>query len=70
MEGQYNQLSANQNGQDQEYSRHINFWIKHSKFKTEKQIRENILKDTDNYLTPQDMKRFGMVDHIIKSKKK
>ncbi len=68
-EGQYNQLAASQIGEEKEYKRHLQFWMKHSKYKTEKSVIENIFCETDNYMTAEEAKKHGIIDHIVRSKK-
>lgn len=69
-EGQYNQLAASQIGEEKEYQRHLHFWMKHSKWKTEKAVVENIFRETDNYLTAEEAKKHGIIDHVVRKTKK
>jgi len=43
----------------------IQFWIKYSSLKTEKQVRGKILNHVDNYITAKEAINFGIADYII-----
>jgi ATP-dependent Clp protease protease subunit len=66
--GSYKDLVAARKGQDIETKKIIRHFIHHSKFKTEKEILKYVLLDQDNYLSPAEMKKYGLCDKILKSK--
>lgn len=63
-EGNYNDICATMKGLKDEQRRVLNFWKKHSKYKTDKDIRENLLKGTDIWLTPAEAVEHGIIDGI------
>jgi ATP-dependent Clp protease protease subunit len=65
--GNYPDLIAERKGHDLEYSRGMKHFLKHSKYNTETEILKNILKEQNNYLSPQQLKKHGLCDYIFKS---
>ena len=63
--GNYSQLVAEQKGLELEQQRHISFWTEHSKFTTEKEVIDNLLKGQDINLSPREALSFGIVDQIL-----
>ena len=64
--GNYSELVASRKAEDIEYQKDLDHLIRHSKYTTEAQITTNLLKETDNWLTPQEMKFHGLCDEITK----
>lgn len=67
--GNYTDLVAGRKYEDLEMQRHINMFIECSKYKTEKEIRQYLLKNTDNYLTPKEMIKHGLCEGIFEPNK-
>lgn len=68
--GNYPQLIASRKGHELEYYRGIKHLVQHSKYITEIQVREHLLKDQDNWLSPKDMKKHGLLEKIFKIRKR
>lgn len=68
--GNYYDLVAARKWQDMEAKKSINHYLKHSKYRTQKDIEKHILHKTDHWLTPQEMKRHGLCDAILKGRPK
>jgi ATP-dependent Clp endopeptidase proteolytic subunit ClpP len=66
MSGTYLDFKASQRSCDIEYDRCIEHLKKVSKYKTEKRIRQHLLKDQDYFLTASEMVEHGLCDEIIK----
>jgi ATP-dependent Clp protease protease subunit len=65
--GNYSELVASRKAEDMEYQKDLNHLLKHSRYTTQTQITANLLKETDNWLTPTEMKYHGLCDEIIES---
>jgi ATP-dependent protease ClpP protease subunit len=65
--GNYPELLAERKSWELEYKRGMEHLIRHSKYNTEKEIREYLLKDQDNWLSPKEMKKHELTDRIFKS---
>lgn len=68
--GNFPDLLAARKEQDLEYQRGIKHLIRNSKYKTEKQVRDHLLKDQNHWLSAVEMKDHGLVDSIFKNKKR
>jgi ATP-dependent Clp protease protease subunit len=64
--GSYPELLASRKGHELEYYRGMRHLIQHSKYTTETQVKEYLLKDQDTWLSPKQMKACGLVDTIFK----
>jgi len=62
--GNYSELVASRKAEDIEYQKDLDHLLRHSKYTTETQITTNLLKETDNWLTPKEMKHHGLCDVI------
>ena len=62
--GSYAQLVASRKAEDIEYQKDLDHLLRHSRYTTEAQITANLLKETDNWLTPNEMKLHGLCDEI------
>jgi len=62
--GKYSDLLASRKAEDIEQAKGIAHLIKNSKYTSEKQIKENLLKSSDLWLTPKEMKKHGLCDAI------
>jgi len=69
-EGKYPELIAERKGLDLEYKRYIRHLVEFSKYRTEKEVLQNILKKEDNWLSPKEMKKHGLADEIFECRKK
>lgn len=65
MEGNKQQLVAGMKDVNQEYQRMVNFWLAHSKYKSENEVKKRLLDGFDKYLTPEEALNHGIVDVII-----
>lgn len=68
--GSYRDLLANRKMEDIMYKRTIKHFVKYSKYNTEKEILNKLLKDQDFWLMPQEMKKHGMCDVVCEKKGK
>jgi ATP-dependent protease ClpP protease subunit len=68
--GSYAQLVAGRKAEDIEYQKDLSHLIRHSKYTTEAQITTNLLKETDNWLTPKEMQFHGLCDKITAKRKR
>lgn len=68
--GNYSDLVANRKSEDMEYKKEIRHLIAKSKYSTEKEVREHVLLDKDNWLTPEEMKSHGLCDEVSKPRPK
>jgi|SRR3990167_1673627 len=64
--GNYSDLIAKTKGWDLEMKRQVQHLIKCSNYKSEAQVKKNLLKDYDHYLSPEEMKKHGLCDVIFK----
>jgi len=62
--GNYSELVACRKGEDMEYQKDLDHLLRHSRYTTQAQITTNLLKETDNWLTPNEMKYHGLCDEI------
>ena len=62
--GKYGDLVAKGKMWQMEHDKDIAHLIKYSKYKTKEQIKKNILKEYDNWLSPSEMKKHGLCDEI------
>jgi ATP-dependent Clp protease protease subunit len=66
--GSYPELIAARKNQDMETKKIVNHFKKYSKLKTQKEVLDKILLTQDHYLSPQEMKKFGLCDIILRKK--
>lgn len=70
IEGDKVQMDAKMKFTDQEHERQVKFWIEHSKYKTAKQVVDNLLINKDLYLTAEGALKHGIVDKLLVRSKK
>ena len=63
--GSYPDLLSTRKAEDLEYSKHIRFWIANSKYKSAKDVEKHLLKEHDNWMSAEEAKSHGVIDHII-----
>jgi ATP-dependent Clp protease protease subunit len=63
--GNYSELVASRKAEDLQDKMDIKHLIKHSKYKTEADVRKHLLQDTDNWLSPEEMKKHGLCDRVL-----
>ena len=63
--GTYGDLIAKKKGWEIEMSKEIAHLIRCSKYKTEAEVKKNILKAHDHWLSPQEMKKHGLCDSVF-----
>jgi ATP-dependent Clp protease protease subunit len=68
--GNYPSLLADRKLDEMEYRKFIAHFVKHSKYRSEKQILKHILLEQDNFLSPEEMITHGLADEIFRPKKK
>lgn len=66
--GNYSELVASRKAEDIEYRKDLDHLLRHSKYTTDAQITANLLKETDNWLTPSEMKLHGLCDEVVKQR--
>lgn len=69
-QGTYPALVAGKKGDDIEYGKILRLIKECSKYKTDEQVLSHILQEQDNWLTPPEMIKHGLADHIYKPVKK
>ena len=67
--GSHYDLLAARKWQDIEFQKSIRHYLKHSKYNTVEAIEKNVLLRNDHWLTPQEMKKHGLCEVILKGKK-
>jgi len=67
--GKHSEILANNHENELVYNRMIKHYIKYSAVKTEKRLKETLLKQVDTYLTPEEAIKYGLADHIDGSTK-
>lgn len=67
--GDYGDLVAKRKMEDISNKRIIEHLIRHSNLKTEKRVKEILLKGVDSFLEPSEALKYGLVDVILKDKK-
>ena len=68
--GNYSELVASRKAEDIEYQKDLDHLLRHSRYTTQAQITTNLLKETDNWLTPHEMKLHGLCDQITEARKR
>lgn len=68
--GNYSELVASRKAEDIEYQKDLDHLLRHSKYSNHTQITTNLLKETDNWLTPEEMKSHGLCDEITTQRKR
>lgn len=63
--GNYSELVASRKAEDLQDQMDIKHILQHSKYKTEAEVRKHLLKETDNWLSPTEMKKHGLCDRIL-----
>lgn len=63
--GNYSELVAGRKAEDLQDRMDVKHLLLHSKYKTEADIRKHVLKNTDNWLSPSEMKKHGLCDRIL-----
>jgi ATP-dependent Clp protease protease subunit len=66
--GNYSELVASRKAEDIEYQKDLDLLLLHSRYTTETQITQNLLKETDNWLSPTEMRYHGLCDEITSQK--
>lgn len=64
MYDKHDELIASMKSSDDEYRRQVHFWLEHSKYTKESEILKHILTTTDNFLTPLEAYKHGIVDQV------
>lgn len=62
--GTHHDLVASRHAQDALFKGLIDFWVKHSKYKTRALVEQNILQRNDNWFTAEEAVKHGIVDFI------
>ena len=68
--GSYSDLIASRKAEDIEYHKELDHLLRHSKYSSHTQVTTHLLKDTDNWLTPKEMKQHGLCDEISSKRKR
>ncbi len=63
-QGSYKELVADRKFEDHLCDKSVQHFLRHSKYKTKNQVLKYILKDQNNWLSPQEMKHHGLCDAI------
>ena len=64
VQGTYPELIATRKMEDLAHQRELNLLLRHSKYDTEDEVRSNLLKSEDHWMTPKEMKEHGLCDQI------
>lgn len=67
-EGRHDDLVAFRKMDDLDYERGIKHYVKHSKYKTEDEVKRYVVKPQDNWLSPDEMIEHGLADIVSKTK--
>jgi ATP-dependent protease ClpP protease subunit len=67
--GSHHELIAARKWQDIEYQKSIRHYLKHSKYNTAKDVEKHVLLRNDHWLTPEEMKKHGLCETILKGRK-
>lgn len=70
VEGPYPALLENRKLQDLFYGKMLNHFLRNSKYTKQADVLKYILKDHDNWLTPEEMKKHGLCDIIMPHKER
>jgi ATP-dependent Clp endopeptidase proteolytic subunit ClpP len=65
--GKHHELVAHRKAQNATYELEVQFWMKHSKYKTKKDVEKYLLRKEDTYLTAKEALRHGIIDRIADS---
>jgi ATP-dependent Clp protease protease subunit len=63
MEGKFHELMAVTSEHQRLKQMFVNHFVRHSKM-TEKQVNDILFSPSDRWLTPQECKKYGLIDHI------
>jgi len=63
--GKHDELVATMKGSSDEAKRQVQFWLEHSRYKSERELKRRLLTVTDNWLTAQEALGHGIVDYVI-----
>ena len=66
--GDHEDLIAFRKAEDLYHESIINHYIKHSKLKTKSAVEKFLLKESDEYLTPKEALKYGLIDKILSKK--
>ena len=66
--GNRTEVLADLKNVDNEHNKDIQFWMKHSKYKTRKAIESKFLDGKDHYMTTEEALSHGIIDEVIKGK--
>ena len=69
-EGSHGDLLASQRGWEIEMDKQIKHLIKHSKYKNVAQVKKQLLKDHDHWMSPKEMINHGLCDKVFSSRKR
>jgi ATP-dependent Clp endopeptidase proteolytic subunit ClpP len=62
--GKHHELVAARDAQNNFYEQEVDFWIKHSKYKSRKDVEKYLLRKEDTWLTAKEALHHGIIDHI------
>lgn len=62
--GKHSDLVAHRHAQDVEHANDVEFWQKHSRYKTKKDVEKYLLKKEDNWFSAKEAVQHGIVDHV------
>lgn len=65
FEGKQHELIAVQASFKMLEERFLTHFMKHCKFKTEKQVRDILFAPSDRYLTPAECRKYGIIDKVV-----
>lgn len=66
--GNYSDLVAYRTQEDR-YHRHIvEHYIRHTKLRNQKEVEKYLLKDVDNWISPEQAIKYGVIDKIVQPK--
>jgi len=63
--GSHADLVAARRGEDIAHELCLTHFLRHTKYRTEKQVEKNLLKKVDEWMTPGEALLHGLADHII-----
>lgn len=64
MEGNIHQIADSEKALKFEQNRHLRFWLRNSKYRSEKKVKEFLLNVRDNWFSPDEAMKHGIIDGV------
>jgi ATP-dependent Clp protease protease subunit len=63
--GNYSDLVAYRQREDKTHEQMVEHYIRHTKLRNKKEVEKILLKDIDNWITPEDALKYGVIDRLV-----